>query len=316
MDSSLQNNTFIEVCIQEDAPKSDTSDLTNLAITLCKNYGFDITFDKTICYAVGIGDLLYIILGIKNNIIQAPAAIGMTLLVNVNKYFSNPLNILTFRLQMLCDILHANNMPKSSIVFAFGNNLKIREPAIYKSLHLLHLEVPPMTVTPPTVAPYIVIHTKIRHDRLTHNRKYPYEFLKVAITEFGKQFKTDHTIILLGEQEITENIETNIHKIQSCYAELLQLSANNTLIDLTTPRLDTLNYGDYKKDVGLIANAAANISFGSGGSFCTAMTFGKCIYAYSFVKYNPDTLKAHDSHIYADYNQMIADITERFGAKA
>jgi hypothetical protein len=284
------------------------------AIAMCKEYGFDAIFGPKKCYAAGIGDILYVIVGIKNGIIKAPAQIATTLFVSVNQFYANPLNFLEFRLKMLCDVLAANELPKSSIQFLFGHDLVIREPKIYAALTTLHLKQPVAAPAAASLPPnYIIIHTKIRHDRLTHNRAYPYDALKPAIAEFAKRFRSAYPIVLMGEKEMLQSFETTVHKMQSCYQELLPLADNNTLIDLTSPCFDTLNYEQYAGDVAIVANTVANISFGSGGSFCTAMIFGKCTYAHTFVSYNPIVLAEHDAHIYIDYTKMIADIEERFG---
>jgi hypothetical protein len=305
-------HTFSNIARAAGAPISGSENYTSHAIVMCKEYGFDVIFGSKTCYAAGIGDILYVIVGIKNGIIKAPALIGTTLFVSVNQFYANPLNFLEFRLKMLCDVLAANELPKSSIQFVFGHDLVIREPAIYAGLTALHLKSP-AAAAPELPANYIVIHTKIRHDRLTHNRAYPYDALKPAIEAFAKRFRTTHPIVLLGEKEILQGFETTVHKMQSCYQELLHLADNNTLIDLTSPCFDTLNYKQYAADVAIVANAVANISFGSGGSFCTAMIFGSCTYAHTFVSYNPAVLAEHDAHIYIDYTKMIADVEERFG---
>lgn len=294
-------------------PIPGSENYTRNAIIMCKEYGFDVVFGSKKCYAAGIGDILYVILGIKNGIIQAPALIATTLFVSVNQFYANPLNFLEFRLKMLCDVLAANDMPKSVLQFAFGHGLAIQEPKIYAALSLLHLKPPAAAAAAALPSNYIVIHTKIRHDRLTHNRTYPYDALKPAIAEFAKRFRSIYPIVIMGEKEMIQNFETTVHKMQSCYQELLPLGDANTLIDLTSPSFDTLNYEQYIGDVGIVANAVANISFGSGGSFCTAMIFGKCTYAHTFVSYNPAVLAAHDAHIYIDYTKMITDIEERFG---
>lgn len=312
---SSNTHTFSNIVNVAHKPILGSEDYTRHVIVMCKDYGFDVIFGKQQqCYAGGIGDILYVIVGIKNGVISAPAQIGTTLFISVNQFYSNPLNFLEFRLKMLCDVLAANELPKSSIQFLFGHDLVIQEPKIYAALTTLHLK-PPATAPAVSLPPqYLVIHTKIRHDRLTHNRAHKYAFLKPAIAEFAKRFRSAYPIVIMGEKEILQSFETTVHKMQSCYQELLPLAANNTLIDLTSPCFDTLSYEQYAGDVAIIANAVANISFGSGGSFCTAMIFGSCIYAHTFVSYNPTALAAHDAHVYIDYRKMIADVEARFGS--
>jgi hypothetical protein len=285
------------------------------AIQICKNYNFSIVDGIDRYYATGIGDMLYSLLGIKNNLLTAPITFGIHLFTYKNEYYINPLNALEFRLQMLTDLLEVNGLPRSTVQFSSAATPQINQPELFMSLHALRL-LPPLRNLPHVntlqlAKPYIVFHTKIRHN-LSHN----YTHLKAAIAAFAHIFRTDHTIVLLGEKEMLHTIEAQYHNMQTCYNELLLLSNTNTLIDLTTQCFDILNYQQYKNDVHIIANAVANISFGGGGSFCSAMTFGKCIYAYQCIaEYNTDVLAAHDCHIYKAVEPMIEDICVRFGNK-
>jgi hypothetical protein len=286
---------------------------TKEALELCKTYNFSLVIDKPNAYATGIGDILYLLVAIKNGLINAPAYLGLHYFTFPNEYYIAPLNALEFRLQLLRDLLPANGLPHDSICWSLTADQRIEQISQYASFRELSLELPPAAQpSSQMTTPYIVIHTKIRHN--WYGDAAP---LKAAIKEFAANFRTSHTIVILGEKVPLNTTETQWHNIQTCYAELVELSANNRVIDLTTTNFDTLNYENYTNDVGLISNAVTNISFGGGGSFCTAMIFGKSTYAHqTLAAYNPDALKAHDSHIYADYNQMIADIMERFGAKA
>lgn len=252
---------------------------------------------------------------LKNNLLTAPICIGIHLFTYKNEYYINPLNALEFRLQMLTDLLEVNGLPLSTVQFSSTSAPQIDHPELFLSLHALRL-LPPARQqsrvhTLQLAKPYIVVHTKIRHN-LSHN----YASLKAAIAAFARTFRTDHTIVLLGEKEMLHTIEAQYHNMQTCYDELLHLGNTNTLIDLTAQCFDILNYQQYKNDVHIIANAVANISFGGGGSFCSAMTFGSCTYAYQyFVDYNPAVLATHDCHIYKAVEPMIADIYTRFSLK-
>ncbi len=284
---------------------------TKEALELCKTYNFSFVIDKLNVYATGIGDILYLLVAIKNGIIQTPVYLGLHLFTFPNEYYIAPLNALEFRLQLLRDLLPANGLPHDSICWSLNADQQVEQISCYDAFRELTLELPLPLPLPQMTNSYIVIHTKIRHT--LYRDATP---LKAAIKEFASNFRTPHTIILLGEKVPLNTTETQWHNIQTCYDELAGLSSNNRVIDLTTANFDTLNYENYKNDVGLIANAVTNISFGGGGSFCTAMIFGKSTYAHQTVAaYNPDVLNAYDSHMYEDYNQMIADIMERFGAK-
>ncbi len=297
----------------------ETSNYHDEIIELCNNYNFSVVNDETNCYATGIGDILYIILGIKNKVIHTPAYINLHLFTDTNFFYNNPVNAFEFRLQLLTDILESNDIPKTHIVFTKANPVSMKEPAIYFLLHLLSLNVPKQIP-----AKYIELHNTLKtntyiifHTKMRHFKEIDYILLKEHIRQFSTNFKTTHCIIIMGEKDILKTGESAKLNMQSCYNELLNLANNNTIMDMTMPIFDLVNYDNYLQDIHIIANAITNISFGGGGSFCTAMTFGKSTYAfYPGIKYNPEVLAAHDAHIYTDYNKMIKDIEQRFSSSA
>jgi hypothetical protein len=284
-------------------------------VKLCNKYGFRVVYGIVNEYVTGIGDILYSILGIKHNIIKAPIHFSLTMFLRTHKndYYINPLNALEFRLQLISDLLDANQIPRTSVLFSMSNRYRLIEPTIHNKLDILNLKIPSNPLFKmPIAQPYIIIHTKMRH----HSGASNYVPLINAIKLFASNFKTDYTIVLLGEKEMFKTNEVALLNIQTCYNELLPLADTNTLIDLTTQCFDLLDYKQYMNDIHIITNAVANISFGGGGSFCSAMIFGSCTYAHqNIVEYKPAALAAHDCHIYKEIEPMIADICVRFGNK-
>jgi hypothetical protein len=121
---------------------------------------------------------------------------------------------------------------------------------------------------------YIVFHTKMRYDGLID--KFDNEILP-ELNIFLENFKTSKKIIILGERNIGQNLETIVHKTKSLYDNLLFLNQNNDVIDLTN---DTLTCGNpdfnmFLSDIQLINQALCNITFGIGGPFNICKAFSK-----------------------------------------
>lgn len=116
----------------------------------------------------------------------------------------------------------------------------------------------------------IVIHTKVRADRDKDKQSMIISLL-LAFCKTHK-FNCDN-IILIGERELSDNIETHQHGQYSVYKELMALGANNSVIDLTQKELYNVpDYKQWRRDIEYIASAKHVISLGWGGNY--ALTWG------------------------------------------
>ena len=111
---------------------------------------------------------------------------------------------------------------------------------------------------------YIVFHTKLRHDGLI-------DLFNIHVFDsliyFFNSFKTSKKILILGEKQIGENLETITTKTTSLYNYIMLLQKNNTVIDLTNDVLTAGNpdFTNFLTDIKIINNALCNITFGIGG---------------------------------------------------
>jgi len=121
---------------------------------------------------------------------------------------------------------------------------------------------------------YIIFHTKARFD--TCHKSFNNKDLS-SLIEFFKYFKTDKTIILVGERNIEINSEAVSLEIISLYNELVLLKNNNNVIDLTYDVLYSgqSDFNSFLHDVELINKADCNIVFGIGGPLHLAQCFSK-----------------------------------------
>ena len=94
---------------------------------------------------------------------------------------------------------------------------------------------------------------------------------------FLEKFKTSKKIIILGERNIGQNLETKIHKTISLYNNLLVLNKNNIVVDLTNEVLTAGNpdFDNFLLDIEIINKALCNITFGIGGSFNICKAFSE-----------------------------------------
>lgn len=161
---------------------------------------------------------------------------------------------------------------------------------------------------------YIIFHTKCR---LQENHKYDQHIS--YIKDFMNQFETDYTILIMGEREIEDNIETRIHKIVSLYPYLMQLQKKNKVIDLTCHQLCSGN--DillFEKDIHIIHHAKMNILIGLGGplgltySFSNNLTLLTCDYRGHF-NFFIENLKNTFPHIYSEPMSFIQFLEKDFG---
>ncbi len=284
------------------------------ALTLCKNYNFEVINDETkICRATGLGDLLYLILGIQQNLVETPTYINLHYFMHSNMYYIDPITHLEFRLKLLTDLLINNNINPNIIKFVKNSVHDIVQPFIYHRLQNLHLnwDIQNNTIK----QPYIIFHTKLRF-----HATYDMMQLKEKIKKFAESFRTEFTIVLMGERIEPQTDEAKLHRMSVCYEELLKLKDKNTVLDLTVENCDSPNYDQYRNDVGIIQNACMNISFGCGGSTTTSMIMGKgtIFYVDTFIKnmyfhFNNNLYLKHNIQLYVSVDEMINYIIKTYG---
>ena len=252
----------------------------NNIIDICNKYNINIIYnDKLCCDAIGIGDILFRLLCIKNKLVITPFYINL-LLFTTTEYYSNPCTNLEFRIKLINDIIKNNNINVSNIIYIYSNNNYINQYLPYKTISKFNLnfnefdEINDNKII--NLDEYIIFHTKLRH-----NSSEDYNLLKINIKLYCKTFKSKYKIYILGEQTFPNNQESQLHKITTIYDELLNLKNNNNVLDLSVDNIyDNLNYDNYKKDINLISNAKYNICFGQGGQLCTSLIFGKSTIFY------------------------------------
>lgn len=126
-------------------------------------------------------------------------------------------------------------------------------------------------LTPVLSEKYIVIHTKIRIDDIpNHGDRW-----KIPLREFFKKFRTNKTIVFMGEKSIARGtVEVDRHNITSLYELLLPLKESNVVIDLTSDS-ELFLHPDFDKFIHeskIIGNAECNYGLGWGGNF--ALSWG------------------------------------------
>ena len=162
---------------------------------------------------------------------------------------------------------------------------------------------------------YIIFHTKVRIDNFGQ------KFIDEDISKLNNFFDTFHTnkkILILGERELENNIEVNIHKIVSIYNNLLLLKKNNNVIDLSKDNLCSGNFdfNDFIKDIALINKAYLNITFGIGGPFNLCQSFSKNSLCYISNFNDPkfmiyfDYYNKINNNMYRDIESFVNKITE------
>ena len=248
---------------------------------LCEKYNVTYTYDKdAIGDATGIGDILFRMLCIKYKLIPAVFTINLTWFTELY-YSTDPINQLEFRLQLLRDLCKYNDIPSSCIKYVFAAKKIPNNIFPYESITNFKLNIAvPNTIRPSSE--YIIFHTKCRHTSAEN-----YAQLKADIKTFCATFKSDYTIIIMGERTFPTTAETIAHNITTVYTELLHLHTLNTVEDKSVPIIYTnLDYDTYTQDIDLIQHAKYNICFGLGGQLCTSLLFSKSTVFYCKV-YSP-----------------------------
>lgn len=245
--------------------------------------------------ALGLGDLLVIKMKEKsNNLIIKNINILYKLIKQYRKYPEKALDTITNHIKLL--------FPETKIFVDYDTEVttldyipeyNFTDTYLYD---LLNLSIPNKYNN------YIVFHTKVRLDRQTTDK-----FIQHALPlldNFFKDFKTDKTIIILGEKKVEECFEQKICNIISIYDNILQLSANNKVIDLTETELYSGNtsFDMFLNDIEIINKADMNICFGLGGPFNLCQAFSKNNICYVSNYSDPRSDKILDRYISINKN--------------
>jgi hypothetical protein len=261
------------------------------------------------CIAIGIGDILFKLVNLENNLVNKPVYINLDIfqsgLYKINKtskpqvWFDNPYNNFIFRINLLNDIiensiyfekkdfifvitpLNAAIISKTNITFNLKKlkkyNLLMNDKFYTNNDLKQSVQYLRNTIQQFIKTPFIIFHTKLRL-----NSNYDYKQIKEHLNLFFSGFKIKKfNIILLGEQKFKPTTESNVQGITTIYPELLKLYNynSNKILDLTKEYIyNELNYDEYKNDICLIHKAEYNICYGQGGQLCSSLLFGKCIF--------------------------------------
>ena len=175
---------------------------------------------------------------------------------------------------MISNILGANHIPLSAICFIDDptNNIQYITPILYTLKDWnLEFDTPNKKSDLLEGKEYVVFHTKLRMIKGSD-----YVLIKERLKKLYNLYKTNYTIVLLGEREIVPYKGEEIHNIQTIYDELKELENNNTVIDLTVPNIyKELNYESYINDMVIVKNAKCNMIIGCGGHYVSSLVFSK-----------------------------------------
>jgi hypothetical protein len=263
----------------------------NNVIQLCNKYNINTQYLNIKCDATGIGDILFRILVIKNNLITTPFYINLNYFTKPY-YKMDPINQLEFRIRLILDILKYNNIDNKRIQFVFSDNYDISQEIPYDLIENFNLDFEQYNHNSEE---YIIVHTKCRHSSQEN-----YKILKENIKLFCKNNTFKYKIIIMGERVFPHTEEVDMHGITTVYNELLELKNNNDIIDKSIENIySNLDYDNYKNDIKLIQNAKYNICFGLGGQLCTSIIFGKStiVYCNVFQMLNTNNFKKNNFYL-------------------
>jgi len=303
---------------------------------LCNNIGFhisEVTPEQKSC-ALGLGDILRLLACLKydiNNYLCDKIYINIASLT----YYSNPINYINFRLQLIKNVLKCNNIDSKKVVF-FYNKINIEYLPNYgqtefvkqvdcNKIQHLKLDFDTSSVQPcqnnaeekEEKEEYIIFHTK---SRFHLDKENVFQDLKV-FEKFISTFKSKYKIYIIGERQINRNNTEVLHSpdiITQIYNILINLSNNNDVIDQTVEMLvDNLDYNNFVKDVQLIQNAKYNIHFGDGGSMNYSMIFGKhttIIYNRDMEEWDKCALQQENTFICNNINDFLNKLQTELAA--
>jgi hypothetical protein len=216
---------------------------------------------------LGIGDLLIIKMKqLSNNLKIDCININKKLVLTYCENYDIKIKFISYFISLLFDNtnIYINN---NNIDFKVFDNYTINNTYIYNYInHNFYCKN--------KYTDYIIFHTKMRHDELID--KFNNEILS-SLTTYLENFKISKTIILLGEREIGQNLETKHHKTLSLYNKLLLLKNNNDVIDLTNDVLTCGNpdFNQFLLEIEIINKALCNITFGIGGPLLICKAFSE-----------------------------------------
>jgi hypothetical protein len=217
---------------------------------------------------LGIGDLLVVKMKqISNNLDIDYININKDLILQYCENYEMKIN---FIINLIKFLFHdtkfdINNNPTD---FHLMDKYKVTDTYLYDCINFNTINVKN------EYSDYIVFHTKMRHDGLIDNFT---NNILPGLNIFLENFKTSKKIIILGERNIGQNLETKIHKTISLYNNLLLLNKNNDIIDLSNDIL-TCGNPDFNKfllEIEIINKSLCNITFGIGGPFNICKAFSK-----------------------------------------
>lgn len=217
---------------------------------------------------LGIGDLLIVKMKqISNNLTIDCININKDLILRFCENYDIKINFIEKFISLLFDNIRIciNN---NKIDFNIFDNYTITNTYIYNYMN--HT----LITYKNEYSDYIIFHTKMRHDGLID--KFNNELLS-SLTIFLENFKTSKQIIILGERNIGQNLETTMHKTITLYEKLLLLKKNNNVIDLTNDVLTCGNpdFNQFLLEIEMINKALCNISFGIGGPLLICKAFSE-----------------------------------------
>jgi hypothetical protein len=263
--------------------------------------------------ALGIGDLLIIKMKeLSNNLDIKIINVAIQL---VFQYKMNPDQYLKFLdnlLPLLFPNAELNHISEASLNYII--EFRIKKTYIYEYINTYNkINIP--------YENYIIFHCKIRMDDCID------KFIqndRIVLNNFFENFKTNKTILILGERNVEKNPETLIHNIISIYDDIMQLEKNNKIIDLTRHNLCSGNpsFDDFKFDIELINKADLNITFGWGGPFAITNAFSKnnCSFLGDLPLIQNDSnladiLQINKHCCFTDINQFVEYIGKYFNLK-
>ncbi len=246
---------------------------------LVADWGFQYQSDNSrFGHAMGIGDLLFRLLCQQEQLLPKPMYINVDYFVS-SQWYANPLQMLKFRLGLLKDILsHHQSLTLTDVVFISSHRMYLCQDIPYAKLTNFRLALQPSFYESDSTqsnpyGSYVVFHTKLRL-----LSQYNYADIKKEIRQQCQKLKCRSKIILMGERTFPRTVEAQIHGITTIYGELLELKANNEVIDLSVEDIHSdMNYKSYKRDLSLIRGAQFNVCIGVGGHLCTSLIFGRVL---------------------------------------
>jgi hypothetical protein len=126
---------------------------------------------------------------------------------------------------------------------------------------------------PVTTGKYVVLHTRCRSDVAGFAARYG-----GAIVEFLAALSTqaNTTVVLLGEQKVSHNVESATQDISSLYGLFTKHLAGAAVLDLTSAEMGNCpDPNTFERDVRIIFHAHNNIGFGIGGNMIITAAFAR-----------------------------------------